>query len=115
MGAAEGEGEVAVSGGHGAALEVAVLAAGRLALVLGAEQGRGKTGDGRLQQGDVDAVLLASPSAVQGLVNACGGEPTTYACAALIAIGPTTARAIEESGLRVAALADRPSTDATRT
>jgi uroporphyrinogen-III synthase len=65
-----------------------------------------------LRQGDLDAILLASPSAVHGLVASCGRDPALYGRVALVSMGPTTSRAIEALGLSVAAQAERPSTDA---
>jgi len=62
-----------------------------------------------LRSGRVDAVLLASPSAVRGLVAAVGGDPELYRATSLIAIGPTTAAAIRELGLPLAATATDPS------
>ncbi len=62
-----------------------------------------------LRAGRVDAILLASPSAVRGLVAAVGGDPELYRATSLIAIGPTTAAAIREMGLPLAATADDPS------
>jgi uroporphyrinogen-III synthase len=59
----------------------------------------------RLVAGAIDAALLASPSSVRGLLEACGGDRALLAPVRLVAIGPTTARAIEELGLAVAAQA----------
>ncbi|MGB7216838.1 MAG: uroporphyrinogen-III synthase, partial [Gammaproteobacteria bacterium] len=54
---------------------------------------------------DVDAVWLASPSAVTGFLN----QVELDADVALVAIGPSTAAAIRERGLAVAAEAAKPS------
>jgi uroporphyrinogen-III synthase len=57
----------------------------------------------------VDAVLLASPSAAQGLARALGrvGAPSP----ALVCIGPATAQACRDLGLAVASVAASPSDD----
>jgi len=62
----------------------------------------------------VDAVVFASPSALQGFLEMTGAlgrrlleAPSTR----LVAIGPTTRRAIEDAGLRVASQAARPDVD----
>ncbi len=52
---------------------------------------------------DADALVLASPSGVAALLQG----PLPASCR-LVAIGPTTARAIEEAGHAVAAVADAP-------
>src|SRR5207237_302734 len=57
----------------------------------------------RFAQGWVHAVFVASPSAAQGLVNACGTDPTLYERSAIVSIGPSTSRKIRELGLPVAA------------
>ena len=56
-----------------------------------------------LRAGDVDAIAFTSASTVQGFVNAVSvvrGHPK------VVCIGPITARAARERGLRVAAVAD---------
>ena len=55
----------------------------------------------------IDAVLLASPSAVTGLLN-CSRVPPD---ARIVTIGATTSAAAEAAGLRVAAEARRPNLD----
>lgn len=63
-----------------------------------------------LDSGDVDAVLFASPSAVDAVAKALGRSATRLLGETrLVAIGKTTAKAIEERGLAVAAIADEPS------
>lgn len=62
-----------------------------------------------LAAGGIDAILLASPSAAQGLVNSCGRD---LGRAVLVTIGPTTTRAVDALGLTVAAEADAPSAEA---
>jgi uroporphyrinogen-III synthase/uroporphyrinogen III methyltransferase/synthase len=52
--------------------------------------------------GLVDAVAFASPSAVRSVVAALGARAALLDRCALAAIGPTTATALQESGLRVA-------------
>jgi uroporphyrinogen-III synthase len=56
-----------------------------------------------LRTGDVDAITFTSASTVQGFVNAVSvvrGDPK------VVCIGPVTARAARERGLRVSAVAD---------
>jgi uroporphyrinogen-III synthase len=62
-----------------------------------------------LARGQIDAIVLSSPSSVRGLTSACGRSPSDYATTRLVAIGPTTAAAIAEVGLPVAAQAAEPS------
>lgn len=57
---------------------------------------------------EVDAVFLASPSAVAGLLAQARVEPDVP----LFAIGPTTASAIEDAGLRPAGVAESPGLEA---
>jgi uroporphyrinogen-III synthase len=65
-----------------------------------------------LDAGDVNAVLFASPSAVDAVAKALGRSASRLLGGTrLVAIGKTTAKAIEERGLAVAAVADEP-TDA---
>lgn len=63
----------------------------------------------QLKSGQIDAVLLASPSAARGLVAACGR--TFHARTRVVAIGPTTAAAAAELGLTVSAVAREPTDD----
>ncbi|RMG47615.1 MAG: uroporphyrinogen-III synthase [Acidobacteria bacterium] len=58
----------------------------------------------RLGRDELDAVLLASPSAVRGLLN----QAEVDARLPLVTIGPTTSEAVRHAGLRVAAEARRP-------
>jgi uroporphyrinogen-III synthase/uroporphyrinogen III methyltransferase/synthase len=51
--------------------------------------------------GKIDAVTFASPSAVRSVVVALGGRAALLDRCALAAIGPTTAAALQEAGLRV--------------
>jgi uroporphyrinogen-III synthase len=55
----------------------------------------------------VEVVLLASPSAVTGLVN----RALLPAAARVVTIGPTTSAAAQAAGLRVSAEAGRPNLD----
>jgi uroporphyrinogen-III synthase len=55
----------------------------------------------------VDAILLASPSAVEGLLN----QVRVPTAAAIVTIGPTTSAAARAAGLAVSAEADRPQLD----
>lgn len=65
-----------------------------------------------LDAGDVAVVLFASPSAVEAVAKALGrAAPRLLGGTRLVAIGKTTAQAIEERGLEVAAMAGEP-TDA---
>lgn len=57
-----------------------------------------------LESDRIDDVLLASPSAVTGLLNTA----TVPAAARVITIGPTTSAAARAAGLRVTAQAGRP-------
>lgn len=58
---------------------------------------------GRIRRADVDAIVFASPSAYHNLADALGPAETAALSARVqfVAIGPTTARAIRESGARV--------------
>jgi uroporphyrinogen-III synthase len=51
--------------------------------------------------GTVDAVAFASPSAVRSIVAGLGSRAALLDRCALAAIGPTTAAALQEAGLRV--------------
>lgn len=62
-----------------------------------------------LEDAEIDAIVLTSPSSARGLVAACGSEPAVYARARIVAIGPTTAEAVRELGLGVATEAAEPS------
>ena len=62
-----------------------------------------------LAPGAVDAVVFASPSALEGLLTACG--PDDIARHVVVAIGPTTARAVRASLGREPIVADAPSID----
>lgn len=55
----------------------------------------------RLERGEVDAVAFASPSAVRSVVAALGARAPLLARAAVAVIGPTTAEAARDAGLRV--------------
>jgi uroporphyrinogen-III synthase len=57
----------------------------------------------RFEEGAVDGVILMSPSAVDGLLNACGREPGLYAGAALVSAGPTTSARVRARGLALGA------------
>jgi uroporphyrinogen-III synthase len=63
----------------------------------------------QLAAGRLHAVVLSSPSSVRGLLAACGTDPKLYVNTRLVAIGPTTAAAIAEAGLSLAAQAAEPS------
>jgi len=65
----------------------------------------------RIRGGEVDAVVFASPSAFHNFRDAIGAAETAKLSMRiqLVAIGPTTARAIRESGLRVAIEAEEAS------
>jgi uroporphyrinogen-III synthase len=65
----------------------------------------------RIRGGEVDAVVFASPSAFHNFRDAVGAAETAKLSARiqLGAIGPTTARAIRESGSRVAIEAEETS------
>jgi uroporphyrinogen-III synthase len=60
-----------------------------------------------LRNGRIDLIVLASPSAVRNLMNLVDREAVSGA--RLVCIGETTAHAVEERGLQVAATAHRPS------
>ena len=64
---------------------------------------------GALLQGDVDAVLFASPSAARHLVDLLGPDRPTLADVLIVAIGQTTATEVRRLGLEVAAVAATPS------
>jgi len=57
----------------------------------------------RIRRAQVDAIVFASPSAFRNLSDAMGGQVMNAISQQvhLAAIGPTTARAIRESGARV--------------
>jgi uroporphyrinogen-III synthase len=55
-----------------------------------------------LEQGAVDAVTFASPSAVRSVVAALGGSARLLERMVLAAIGPTTAAELRAAGLSVA-------------
>jgi uroporphyrinogen III methyltransferase / synthase len=65
----------------------------------------------RVRGGEVDAVVFASPSAFHNLRDSVGPEKIAQLSARVqfVAIGPTTARAIRESGARVAIEAEEAS------
>jgi uroporphyrinogen-III synthase len=60
-----------------------------------------------LDRGEVDAVAFASPSAVRAVVAAMAPDASRLARVLLAAIGPTTAQALEEAGLRAGVVAGR--------
>src|SRR5579884_2205822 len=62
-----------------------------------------------LRNGEIDAVTLASPSAYRNLC-AVLGDDSCLDRVGLICIGPTTAKAVRESGREPAAIAAEPST-----
>jgi uroporphyrinogen-III synthase len=64
------------------------------------------------KEGTVDAVVLMSPSAVDGLLNACGVDAALYARAALVSAGPTTSDRIRARGLALGAEAATPTPEA---
>ena len=64
-----------------------------------------------LLQGDIDAVLFASPSAVRHMVDLLGPDRATLDDTAIVAIGEMTASEVRRLGLTVAAVADTPSDD----
>jgi len=57
----------------------------------------------RIRRGEVDSVVFASPSAFRNFSDSIGGEAVNKISGSVhfAAIGPTTARAIRESGARV--------------
>jgi uroporphyrinogen III methyltransferase / synthase len=65
----------------------------------------------RLQDGEVDAIVFASPSAFHNLSGLLGAAEMAHIsqCVQFVAIGPTTARAIRDSGSRVEIEADEAS------
>ncbi|MGD0955725.1 MAG: uroporphyrinogen-III synthase [Candidatus Acidiferrales bacterium] len=65
----------------------------------------------RVRGGEVDAVVFASPSAFRNLRDSVGRAEIAQLSARIqfVAIGPTTSRAIRESGSRVAIEADETS------
>jgi uroporphyrinogen-III synthase len=58
---------------------------------------------GLFRENAVDAVVLMSPSAVDGLLNGCGVDPGLYAGAALVSAGPTTSARIRARRLTLGA------------
>ncbi|MGD1210750.1 MAG: uroporphyrinogen-III synthase [Candidatus Acidiferrales bacterium] len=65
----------------------------------------------RVRSGEVDAVVFASPSAFHNLRNSVGAADIAQLSTRIqfVAIGPTTSRAIRESGARVAIEAEETS------
>jgi len=65
----------------------------------------------RIRGGEADAIVFASPSAFHNFRDAIGAAEIAKlgACAQFVAIGPTTARAIRESGSRLAIEAEEAS------
>jgi uroporphyrinogen-III synthase len=63
----------------------------------------------RVVAGEIDAVLLASPSAAEAYVRALAGRASH---AALVCIGPTTADAVRALGLPAGAVAAAPTDEA---
>ena len=61
-----------------------------------------------LLDGRIDAVTFASPSAVKSVLAALGPRAAMLDRCALAAIGPTTAAALVESGLRVSVMPENP-------
>lgn len=59
-----------------------------------------------LTDGQIDVVALASPSALDGIAEALGGNLRPLRGVRLVCIGPTTAEAVRSSGLVVSAVAD---------
>ncbi len=56
-----------------------------------------------------EAVLFGSPRTAEAFLRSCGEEGgKLLSSSSVVAIGPTTARALEELGIRVAAVADEP-------
>jgi uroporphyrinogen III methyltransferase / synthase len=65
----------------------------------------------RVRGGEVDAVVFASPSAFHNLRDSIGADDLNHISASVqfVAMGPTTSRAIRESGSRVAIEAEETS------
>jgi uroporphyrinogen-III synthase len=65
----------------------------------------------RVQRGEVDAIVFASPSAYHNLSDVMGAKRLAELSSRLdfAAIGPTTARALREAGARVAIEANESS------
>lgn len=61
-----------------------------------------------VERGEVGAVLLASPSAVEGFVTQMGNLLPTMSGASFVAIGNVTASAMRENGLPVHAMPESP-------
>lgn len=66
----------------------------------------------RAAAGALDLVIVASPSAAGALARALGAAGLTPDACAALCVGPTTAAACRDQGLRVAAVADEPTDDA---
>lgn len=63
----------------------------------------------QVQAGDIDVVTFASPSSVRSMMALLDGRNAVPASARVVCIGPVTAAAARESGLRVDAVAADPS------
>jgi len=64
----------------------------------------------RIQRGEADAIVFASPSAFHNFAALPGADPLRLSARVqFVAIGPTTARAIREAGANVAVEAAEPS------
>ncbi|MFW6074412.1 MAG: uroporphyrinogen-III synthase [Chloroflexota bacterium] len=59
-----------------------------------------------VQRGTIDVVFFASPSAVHNMISVAGSEEIR--ASQIVCIGPTTAGAVREYGLQVAAEASKP-------
>ncbi|MBV9282724.1 MAG: uroporphyrinogen-III synthase [Chloroflexi bacterium] len=64
-----------------------------------------------LWQGAIDAVALASPSALRNLIELLEGDVGPLQATRLVCIGPTTAATVKESGLTPAAVAEEHTLD----
>jgi len=104
---AQGAREVLPQGLRAAGAEVAVIPV----YVTTQETGNGKQLAADILQGLIDAVTFTSPSAVYGFVEMVGDEVARSGQFAAVVIGPVTAQAARDAGMRDLVMAARSSVE----
>lgn len=66
----------------------------------------------KVRRSEIDVITLASPSAARNLAAALGRDVSPLRRLQVVCIGPTTARAVRHLGLKPAAVAARPTSEA---